>query len=641
MCGIAGIAGFHAVTNECRGRLDRMMDALRHRGPDDSGTYLTVDVALGHRRLAIIDLSTGRQPIANESGRIRVIVNGEIYNYRELRDELINQGHHFKTQSDAEVVVHLYEELGDQFVERLNGMFAIALWDDRKKRLVLVRDRLGVKPLYYAVDGDRLVFASELKSVLLGMREAVRVDTTAIADFLTYSFIPSPKTIFANVRKLEPGRMLVFDREEIRLRRYWDLHYRGVSEEACEDECAEETWRALKRATRIRVHADVPVGAFLSGGLDSGAVVGAMKQTMQNRITTITCGFDEHDHDERAAARLLAERLNTAHMEPVAQSNLADMAERLAWHFDEPFADASAIPMYLISEHARRYVTVALSGDGGDEVLAGYRRYRFDLAEDAARQWIPSAMRRGMLPMLANAWPTGPGVPRMLRAGATLRNISLDPATAHGRSISTLAPEHVTALLSRDTSQSMAGYDPLHLVRQLYESCDAPNHLSRCQYVDIRMGLADGILTKVDRASMAHGLEVRSPMLDYEFVEFAWTIPPQMRRRGRHGKMPLRRAVGQHVDAGLAGRVKSGFEAPMDVWFRQGAAFPLMRRVLGGAGVGDWLNVDGMRRVWEEHCSGRANHGTTLWKFVVLDSWARRFGEWIGRENSRQEQHAA
>lgn len=641
MCGIAGIAGFHAVTNDCRVRLDRMLDALRHRGPDDCGTYLTVDVALGQRRLSIVDLATGRQPIANETGRIRVVTNGEIYNYRELRDELIDQGHHFRTQSDAEVIVHLYEAMGEQFVDRLNGMFAIALWDDRQRRLVLARDRLGVKPLYYAIDGDRLVFASELKAVLLGMRQAAAIDATAIADYLTYSFIPSPKTIFTNVRKLEPGRMLLFDRESVRLRRYWDLCYRGVRDEATEDELAEETWRALRSATRLRLHADVPVGAFLSGGVDSGAVVGAMSQVARGRITTITCGFDERDHDERALARQLARQLNTAHVEPMARANLAGMAERLAWHFDEPFADASAIPMFLMSEAARQFVTVALSGDGGDEVMAGYRRYRFDVAEQAVRQWLPSAMRRGVLPGLARAWPTGPGVPRFLRAGTTLRNIASDPATAHGRSVSTLAPEGVAALLSGALAQELGGYDPLQAVRKLYESCDAPDHLSRCQYVDIRLGLADGILTKVDRASMAHGLEVRSPMLDYEWVEFAWTIPPQLRRRGRHGKMPLRRAVGRHVDAALAGRVKSGFDVPMDAWFRQAAAGRLMRRVLKGDRVGAWLDGEAMRRVWEEHTTGRANHGATLWKLVVLDSWAERFGAWIGAGESRQEQFAA
>lgn len=641
MCGIAGIAGFHAITQDCRTRLDRMLDSLRHRGPDDAGTYLTVDVALGHRRLSIVDLVTGRQPIANESGRVRAVVNGEIYNYRELREGLIDAGHQMRTLSDAEVIVHLYEEMGERFVERLNGMFAIALWDDRQRRLLLVRDRLGVKPLYYAVDGDRLVFASELKAVVLGMRQSAAIDPTAIADFLTFSFIPSPKTIFSNVRKLEPGRMLVFDREAVRLRRYWDLTYRGVADERTEDELAEETWRTLKRATRLRLHADVPVGAFLSGGVDSGAVVGAMSQTARSRITTVTCGFDERDHDERAVARRIAELLNTAHMEPVARASLATMAEQLAWHFDEPFADASAIPMYLISEQARRYVKVMLSGDGGDEVLAGYRRYRFDVAEQAARQWLPSAMRRGMLPAIARAWPTGPGVPRLLRAGTTLRNISLDPATAHGRSVSTLWPERVAGLMTGDLTRELGGYDPLHAVRMLYEACDAPDHLSRCQYVDIRFGLADGILTKVDRASMAHGLEVRSPMLDYEWVEFAWTIPPQLRRRGRHGKLPLRRAVSRHVDVDLAGRTKSGFDVPMDLWFRQGAAVPVIRRVLDGGAVDGWLNVEAMRGLWESHCAGRGNHGATLWKLVVLDSWARRFGSWIGTAETRQGQFAA
>ncbi|MCA9254931.1 MAG: hypothetical protein KDA33_04810, partial [Phycisphaerales bacterium] len=376
-------------------------------------------------------------------------------------------------------------------------------------------------------------------------------------------------------------------------------------------------------------------------GVDSGAVVGAMRRAARGQVTTITCGFDERDHDERALARQLAQRLKTAHIEPVARANLADMAERLAWHFDEPFADASAIPMFLMSERARSHVSVTLSGDGGDEVLAGYRRYRFDVAEHAARRWLPSAMRRGVLPAIARAWPTDPRLPQFLRAGTTLRNISLDPATAHGRSIATLSSEGLAALLSADMIADLAGYDPLHKVRKLYEACDAPDHLSRCQYVDIRLGLADGILTKVDRASMAHALEVRSPMLDYQFVEFAWTIPPQLRRRGRHGKMPLRRAVSQHVDMELAERVKSGFDTPMDAWFRQGAAIPVMRRVMANNTIGAWIDPGAIRGLWEAHCTGGAHHGATLWKLVALDAWTRRFGQWIGGHQTRQEQFAA
>ena len=623
MCGIAGIVGTDGLGPDTPVRVAGMMQQIRHRGPDGSGTWQALHCALGDRRLAILDLSGGGQPIQNESGNLCVVANGEIYDFLELREGLAKKGHRFRTAGDSETVVHLYEEHGDGFVEYITGMFAIGLWDAGRRRLVLARDRLGVKPLYWHFDGKRLVFASELKGILAaGVDQPI--DETALHDYLAYGFIPAPKTIFRNVHKLPAGHLLVFEDGRVVVRRYWDLIYRGVTSDSAEA-CGEMLWESLRAATRRRMIAEVPVGAFLSGGLDSSSVTACMAELSRGPVTALTCGFDDAAHDETEAATTIATRLACRHIIEPIHADAAAIVDRLAWHFDEPFADSSAIPTYYISRAAKRHATVILSGDGGDEVLAGYRRYRFDVREQAVRRMIPGAVRRTVFGSLGRFYPEGTRLPRVLRARATLRNIACDGATGHGLSIATMSSEEASQLLHPDIRRAMADYDPLDHVRRYYEQCDAPDHLSKCQHVDIKLGLADGILTKVDRASMALGVEVRSPMLDYRFVETAWTIPPGQRIRRNHGKHPLRLAAARRIGTEAAGRVKHGFEVPMARWFRGGLGEMFRDRLCRGAShIAPWVQHDEIKAAIEAHESGSRDQAATLWKLLMLDAWARQ-----------------
>lgn len=628
MCGIAGIASLRGVDPAERAALPAMMNRLAHRGPDEAGCYESPDVLLGHRRLSVIDLETGRQPLRNEDGSVRAVVNGEFYNFLELREDLKGRGHHFRTTSDSECLLHLYEDHGDGCVDHLHGMFGFALWDERRRRLLLARDRLGVKPVYYTIDDGRLIFASELKAILAAPRVQTELNPAALIDYLTYGFIPSPATIFKQIYKLAPGHLLTFQDGRARVRCYWDLNHAAGAPEANEslDAVADGLWSQLDAATRCRLLADVPIGAFLSGGIDSCAVVATMSRLARDRTVTLTCGFDQRGFDERGPARETADLLGTDHHDALVIPDVAGIVDVLAWHFDEPFADASAIPTYALSGYARRFVTVALSGDGGDEILAGYRRYRFDQYEERVRRRLSAGFRRRVFGPLADLSPRRPWMPRFLRGAATFRNLAVDAPTAHALSISTLAPMDALGLVRPDLAEQVRGYDPLDHARGLYRRCRAPDHLSKCQYVDIRLGLAEGILTKVDRASMAHGLEIRSPMLDHRFVESAWRIPPRLRTGGRRGKLPLRRALSRHVHPSLADRPKSGFEVPMDAWFRG----PLRERFEDGplsvaSPARQWLSAAAIDRAWREHQSGRIPRGATLWKLLMLDAWGSRF----------------
>lgn len=623
MCGIAGIVSHAPLDPIHRATLREMSQRLKHRGPDGSGEYVDNHALLAHRRLSIIDLETGRQPISNEDGTIHTVVNGEFYNFLELRESLIQRGHTFRTTGDSECIVHLYEEFGERCVEHLNGMYAFAIWDARRRKLLLGRDRLGVKPLYYATVGDVLGFASELKSLLVLPGIDRSIDMAALHDYLVFDFVPSPRTIISNIRKLPPASMLVLENNCATIASYWDLHARSPHSGDADD-IACGLWNELKRATRSRLVADVPVGALLSGGIDSGAVAGAMAQLSRDRIVTVTSGFEETAFDERSAARESAGRIGTRHFDHLVQADAAGLIDQLAWHFDEPFADPSAIPMFLLSQAARRHVTVALSGDGGDEVLAGYRRYRYDIYEDAIRRRIPGAMRRAIFGALSAAYPRSPKLPRFLRAGAMLRNLTTDGITAHGWSIAGLSPQAARALINADAASSIRDHDPFDQLRRLARRCDAESHLAKCQYIDIKLSLADGILTKVDRASMAHGLEVRSPMLDYRFVEFAWRIPPAMRIRGRNGKALLRRAVQQELGSPIANRPKAGFDVPLDAWMRG----PLRDRIEStlldaNSAIHQWIAPGAIRSAWKRHLGGAANLGPLMWKLLMLDAWTR------------------
>lgn len=629
MCGIAGLVRFDGLRPDESGAGARMAACLRHRGPDDIGGYDDACASLGHARLAVIDPNGGHQPMSNEDGTIQVVFNGEIYNHRRLAQHLRDRGHRLESRCDTEVIAHLYEEYGDRFVDHLNGMFAIALWDARQRRLLLVRDRMGVKPLYWHDDGERVVFGSELKAVLQADGIEQQIDPASLSDYLTFGHVPAPRTIFRNIHKLEPGHVAACSQRRSQIRRYWDIPFRT------EDDAAqifdEEAWldrfaALLEDAVAMRLEADVPLGAFLSGGVDSTAVVAAMCRQGRQSVWTDTIGFEEADHDERAQARRIAAQLGTDHRETIVRADAIETARRLVGHFDEPFADPCAVPAFHLAWAARRRVTVSLSGDGPDEMLAGYRRYRFDLAESAARAIAPGWLRRGAFGLAGHLYPKADWLPRGWRAKRTLQNLACDDITAHLRSVSISAGELPGLLLSADLGAALVDHDPFARGRELLARCPSGELLNRLLYVDMKTLLADDILTKVDRTSMAVGLEVRVPLLDYRLVELSARLPVSLKLAEGCGKRILRRTVARWMGPPAAAIPKHGFDVPTDHWFRGPLRTILQDELLSpGARIREWLEPRAVEQLVRTHLSGVGNHGRVLWTLFMLEQWARSF----------------
>lgn len=629
MCGIAGMVRFAGLRPDEMRSGAVMAASLRHRGPDEMGAYADGYASLGHARLSIIDLTAGRQPMSNEDGSVQVVFNGEIYNHRELARQLRDRGHLLHTRCDTEILAHLYEDYGDSFAEHLNGMFAVAVWDSRRRRLVLVRDRLGVKPLYWHDDGRRIVFGSELKALLACGDIEQRMDPLALCDYLTFGHVPAPRTILRGVHKLEPGCMAVCTASGSSVHRWWDIPF-GEANTGPLDERTAVGWTdrfadLLEDAVALRLMSDVPLGAFLSSGVDSTAVVAAMRRRSNDPVLTHTVGFDEPWCDERMAAREVAERLGTNHREIMVRSDAAAAAERLARHFDEPFADSCAVPMLRLSEATRQRVTVALSGDGGDEMLAGYRRYRFDMAEASVRAMCPGWLRGPVAGAVGRVYPKADWLPRPLRARATLSNLACDDITAHLRSVSLAAGMLPDLLLRPEMQGRTRGYDPFTRGRDLFARSSS-SLLDRLLYVDMKTLMADDILTKVDRASMAVSLEVRTPLLDYRLVELCARMPDRLKLDGRRNKIVLREVVKRWVGADAADRRKRGFDVPVNEWFRG----PL--RAMGHdlllsqeAMCAEWIDTETVRRMMRRHQSGVSAHGHILWTLLSLELWSRAY----------------
>ncbi len=636
MCGIAGIVRFAGLRPEECGLGAAMAAQLRHRGPDDAGTFTDHCASLGHVRLSIIDVRGGHQPMSNEDGTIQVVCNGEIYNHRVLAGQLRSTGHRLRTRCDTEVIGHLYEDYGESFVEHLNGMFAIAVWDSRRRRLLLARDRLGIKPLYWHDDGRRIAFGSELKAVLAAGDLARRVDPCALSDYLALGHVPAPRTILQGIRKLEPGFLAVCSRSGVSLRRWWDIPFRDEeptvkrSAGGAEPQPAEARERIeafadlLEDAVGMRLMSEVPLGAFLSGGVDSSAVVAAMRRQAAGAVFTQTVGFDETDCDERDVARSVAQKLGTDHREVMVRPDAAWAARRLAGHFDEPFADACAVPMFYLSEAMSQRVTVALSGDGGDEMLAGYRRYRFDLAESALRARCPRWLRRSTAGVAGWLYPKADWLPRPLRAKVTLQNLACDDATAHLRSVSIRAGTLPGILLRPEVQAELSGYDPFERPRELFARCPSSQLLNRLLYVDMKTLMADDILTKVDRASMAVGLEVRVPLLDHRLVELAARMPVSLKLAGTSGKYVLRQALTHWMSKEAAARPKQGFDVPLDAWFR-GPLREMAQDLLtsSGAVCRQWINPAEIEHVLTGHQRRLSANGQLLWTLLSLELWAQ------------------
>ncbi|MBN2492759.1 MAG: asparagine synthase (glutamine-hydrolyzing) [Planctomycetes bacterium] len=624
MCGIAGYLDGGAPTP--RGVLAAMTATLVHRGPDGEGTLEGDGVGLGHRRLSIVDLAGGAQPMANEDGSVAVVFNGEIYNHLELRRELEARGHVFRTRADTEVLVHLYEERGERLVEALNGIFAFAIWDRKARRLLLARDHLGVKPLYYALCGERLIFGSELKAVIAHPGVPRRLDPTALSDYLSFLYVPAPKSIYRDIWKLPPAHTLVVDRAGLAAsarpvpRRYWEARF--APEPGAAEPAAREALRAvLTAAVRHQLMADVPLGAFLSGGVDSTAVLRFMRDAGVPAPQATTIGFGVPGFDERARARRVARHLGAEHHERVVTPDALAVVDRLAHHFDEPFADASAVPTWYLSAAARERVTVALSGDGGDETHAGYRRYWFEGLEHRLRRWIPGRPGRAALGLAARLYPKADWLPRPLRARTLLQNLAEPPAHAYYRSVTQMDERRKAGLLAPHLLKALAGYDPAEDFRAVYERVDAPDPISRAQAVDLVTYLPDDILTKVDRASMAHALEVRVPLLDPEAVAFAGRLPVGLKLRGRCRKYLLKEALRGRVPADVLDGRKQGFEVPLGRWFRRELR-PLAESLADRAAIAAHFRTDAVRRLVREHQIGLADHSVALWTLLVFERWA-------------------
>jgi asparagine synthase (glutamine-hydrolysing) len=623
MCAIAGIYNFKSRKPVTAELLKAMTDTMIHRGPDDEGFYLSGPVGLGHRRLSIIDLGGGHQPIANEDGTVWVVFNGEIYNFAELHNELVAKGHTFVTKSDTEVIVHLYEEIGEACFAKLRGMFAIAIWDGRQRKLVLARDRVGKKPLFYYYDGSRVAFASELKAILQVPDVPREIDPEAVADYFSFLYVPAPKSIFKRIRKILPGHYAVITEKGLRESEYWDISF-ARTEHHSESEWCEKILDSFREAVRLRLMSDVPLGAFLSGGVDSSSVVSLMAGLVHAPVTTCSIGFKEKAFNELDYANDVAKQFATDHHSQMVSPDAVGIVERLVWHYDEPFADSSAVPTYYVSQLARRHVTVALSGDGGDENFAGYRRYYFDRRENLIRGVLPSGFRRPVFGALASVYPKADWAPRIFRGKATLQNLACSPIEAYFRSVSACQPELKGQLFHPDFERQLAGYDSMDLFRHYYSKSDAKDPLSRTQYVDIKTYLTDDILVKVDRATLAHSLEVRAPMLDHKFMELAASIPSSLKLRGTNGKYILKKSLEGILSKSLLYRSKMGFGVPIGEWFRTDLK-DLAHSTILDRGLEPWLSAHTVQQIWQEHQSGMRNRATELWTLLMFRLWERQF----------------
>jgi asparagine synthase (glutamine-hydrolysing) len=634
MCGIAGM-----VQTEADGAVDvatihQMCDAIVHRGPDDEGIFVKAGVGLGMRRLSIIDLAGGHQPVFNEDKTVWIVFNGEIYNFLELRPELERRGHRFSTHSDTEVIVHLYEEYGAECVQKLRGMFAFALYDERAARLLLVRDRLGKKPLHYAVQNGTLLFASEIKAILAVAPDLAKVNVPALLQYMYFGYVPDPATAFVPIQKLPAGHLLEFEKGEVRIRQYWDLPQYGTHDPASEEEVLEELEQRLAEAVRIRLIADVPLGAMLSGGTDSSTVVALMARATSRPIKTFSIGFRQADFNEAPYARLVAEKFGTDHHELIVEPDLVDTVTQLTAHMEEPFGDSSMLPTYFISCLARKHVTVALSGDGGDEVFAGYDRYRIHLQE-RSYEWVPDWVRR-LYREHVHPW-----VPYATPGRNLAYSILLPWQERYAEGVSFHAFQREMGVLSADF-MAVNG-TPLSLIREYIEKAPARDPLSRVLYVDTKTYLPGDILTKVDRMSMATSLEARVPMLDHVFVEWATALAPRWKMRSGNQKYILRKLAERvGVPNEVLNRPKQGFSLPLGYWMRNELKELVQTILLEPRTLQrGYFNANGVRRMLDEHFAERRDHSARLWRLLALELWHRNFLERIGSANQRSSDQVA
>lgn len=613
MCGICGFVGF-----DDQQLIERMCEIMIHRGPDDHGLFTGPGIALGMRRLSVIDLHTGHQPIANEDQTLWIILNGEIFNYRQLREELKDKGHTFRTSSDTEVVVHLYEEMGTECVRRLRGMFTFAIWDGKSSSLLIARDRVGIKPLYYAAHGGRFAFASEIKALLLCPFVSREMNREALPEYLVLQYVPAPQTLFAGVKKLPPGHTMTVKDGEITLERYWHVQMRTSSSTISEDDAFAEFRERVADAVSSRMISDVPLGALLSGGIDSSVVVALMAQAQGEPVQTFTVGFEPAGgYTEADIARTVADYIGTDHHEITVRPRAAQLLPALVWHMDEPVADAAALPTFLISRFARQKVTVALTGEGGDEFYGGYPRY-FLFRWAKTLQRLPRALREDVILRLVRRAPLSDFVQR------TLRRILSDGTDAqrHLDWVSNFTPMQVSALL-RDGS---AATEATEFVERALADAQGDDLIHRLMWFDATVWLVDDILAKVDKMTMATSLEARVPLLDHELLEFVMRLPSKLKVRGITTKYLLRKLARHLLPKDIADRPKHAFVVPLDEWFRGELRQTAEDTFLApDARISEYLDMEVVREIAGAHFAGAARNGQLLWNLLCLELWHRIF----------------
>jgi len=626
MCGIVGIFDTRGGREIDRQLLVRMNETQFHRGPVEGGVHTEPGLGFGHRRLSIIDLSSGHQPLFNEDQSVVVVFNGEIYNFQELMEELLKLGHTFSTRCDTEVIVHAWEEWGEACVGRLRGMFAFTIWDRHKKTLFVARDRLGIKPLYYALlPNGFFIFGSELKSLMAHASLSREVDPRAVEDYFSYGYVPEPKTIFKSAFKLSPGHSMTLrvGEPELRQKKYWDVPFKPHAASS-EEDIQQELIVRLREAVKSHLIADVPLGGFLSGGVDSSAVVAMMAGLSNEPVNTCSIAFNDPAFDESVYANKVAAQFKTRHHVETVDNDDYGLLDTLAALYDEPYADSSAIPTYRVCELARKRVTVALSGDGGDENFAGYRRYRLSVAEQRLRDVVPSGLRKPLFGFLGAYYPKADWAPRVFRAKTTFESLARDLVDGYFHGVSIMPDRVRDQLFSQKFRQDLHGYQAVEVLRSHAVNAPTDDPLSMIQYLDLKTYLPGDILTKVDRASMAHALEVRVPLLDHQFVEWVSGLPSSMKLRGGEGKYIFKKSLEAHLPEDILYRAKKGFSIPLASWFRG----PLRQRVrdallgptLAETGI---FNAAFLREMVDQHQSGRRDYSAPIWTLLMFEAFLR------------------
>ena len=626
MCGICGIVRRNDKFNIRQETLQRMNDVIYHRGPDDEGFYTDNKAGLAMRRLSIIDLAGGHQPIQNEDGTIKIVFNGEIYNFQELRQKLEAAGHRFATNSDTEAIVHGYEEYGVEVVHHLRGMFGFAIWDTNEESLFLVRDRPGIKPMHYYLDDEKFLFGSEIKSILQCENVPREVNLDALDRFLTFEYVFSPETIFQNIHKLPPGHFLLLQKGKIRVEQYWD-NLPEVGQEQSEEYYAQHLAELLEESTKMRMISDVPLGALLSGGIDSSAIVGYMARNSERPVKTFSIGFEEQSYNELEYARTVAKHFNTEHHELTIKPDAVDLVDNLVNNLDEPFGDFSIFPTYLVSKMAREHVTVALSGDGGDELFAGYDTYIADWVA-RAYQKLPSALRKQAIPALVKQIPPSPKKKGLAnRTKRFVEGTMLPPELMHTRWMIFLQKQEKRKLYKGELLESFEQGDSHKYILEYFQrSASAETPLAQQGYVDIKSYMTDDILVKVDRMSMAPSLEARVPFLDHKVMEFAAKIPTRLKLKGLTTKYILKKAVNDLLPEKILVRGKEGFSIPIKNWLMNELR-PLLLDTLSEERVTKrgYFQPAYVKQLVQEHLDGKDNHSHRLWALMMFEIWHQNY----------------